>query len=201
MPIVTQYTVFGVGRSSTFLYPYCRVRALNMKSGLTLDFYSDIVEQSWDSESLISSHFGETFVGHWHAPALDMSSTAALPLLLPTPTTKTTSYPEWKPQRYLQPPQPPIVDDQRIHDLELAVQRQLLDGKALKKTRPRRTVDYAGGLGRWALVRCHEPTPSLELTLFSRTVSQATTQPALRAIYPAKSPLHNRRAYCQHTTV
>jgi len=43
------------------------------------------------------------------------------------------------------------VDDHRIHDLELAVQRQFLDGKALKKTRPRRTVDYVGGMGRWAL--------------------------------------------------
>jgi hypothetical protein len=49
-------------------------------------------------------------------------------------------------------PQPPPVNDQRIHDLELAVQRQLLDGKALKKTCPRRTADYAGGMGRWALV-------------------------------------------------
>jgi len=85
-----------------------------------------------------------------------MSSTATLPLLLPTQPTKTTKYPEWKPQRYLQTPQPPVVDDQRIHDLELAVQRQLLDGKALKKTRPRRTVDYAGGMGRWALV-CQQP--------------------------------------------
>ena len=82
-----------------------------------------------------------------------MSATSALPLLLPPQHTKTNSYPEWKPQRYLQPPQPPVVDDQRIQDLELAVQRQLLDGKALKKTRPRRTVDYAGGMGRWALVR------------------------------------------------
>ena len=48
-----------------------------------------------------------------------------------------------------------MVDDHRIHDLELAVQRQLLDGKALKKTRLWRTVDYAGGMGRWALV-CHQ---------------------------------------------
>ncbi|KAH9057690.1 WD40-repeat-containing domain protein [Lactarius vividus] len=88
-----------------------------------------------------------------------MSSASTLPLLLPTQHTKTTSYPEWKPQRYLQPPQPPIVDDQRIHDLELAVQRQLLDGKALKKTRPRRTVDYAGGMGRWALFRKLQPNP------------------------------------------
>ena len=124
-----------------------------------------------------------------------MSSTAALPLLLPTQPTKTTNYAEWKPQRFLHPPQPPIVDDQRIHDLELAVQRQLLDGKALKKTRPRRTVDYAGGMGRWALVRLYEPIP-LPLTVsFSCSVSQATTQLAVRALYQAKSPLHNRRAY------
>ena len=83
-----------------------------------------------------------------------MTSTSALPLLLPPQNTKTSSYPEWKPSRHLQPPQAPVVDDQRIQDLELAVQRQLLDGKALKKTRPRRTVDYAGGMGRWALVCC-----------------------------------------------
>ena len=83
-----------------------------------------------------------------------MSSTSALPLLLPPQHTKTNSYPEWKPSRHLQPPQAPVVDDQRVQDLELAVQRQLLDGKALKKTRPRRTVDYAGGMGRWALVCC-----------------------------------------------
>ena len=85
---------------------------------------------------------------------MTMSSTSVLPLLLPTQHTKTTSSHEWEPRRYLQPPQPPIIDDQRIQDLELAVQRQLLDGKALKKTRPRRTVDYAGGMGRWALVCC-----------------------------------------------
>lgn len=31
--------------------------------------------------------------------------------------------------------------------------RQLMDGKTVKKVRPRRTVDYGGPLGRWALVR------------------------------------------------
>jgi polyadenylation factor subunit 2 len=82
----------------------------------------------------------------------------ALPLLLPNQPAKTTNSSTWEPQRHLQPPQAPVVDDQRIHDLELAVQRQLLDGKALKKTRPRRTVDYSGGMGRWALV-C--PMPEL----------------------------------------
>jgi polyadenylation factor subunit 2 len=77
----------------------------------------------------------------------------ALPLLLPTQPAKATNSFVWEPQLHRHPPLPPVVDDQRIHDLELAVQRQLLDGKALKKTRPRRTVDYAGGMGRWALVR------------------------------------------------
>jgi len=71
-----------------------------------------------------------------------------------------------------------VIDDQRIHDLELAIQRQLLDGKALKKTRPRRTVDYAGGMGRWALVcSClNFGYPGLPLTWsFSRAVSQTAT--------------------------
>ncbi|KAI9508815.1 WD40-repeat-containing domain protein, partial [Russula earlei] len=84
---------------------------------------------------------------------------SSLPLLLPTHPAKPTNYPAWQPRRYLQPPQPPVVDDQRVHDLELAVQRQLLDGKALKKTRPRRTVDYAGGMGRWALLRKLQSSP------------------------------------------
>ena len=87
-----------------------------------------------------------------------MSATAALPLLLPTQPVQTADSSAWEPRRHLQPPQPPVIDDQRIQDLELAVQRQLLDGKALKKTRPRRTVDYAGGMGRWSLV-C--PCPNL----------------------------------------
>lgn len=30
--------------------------------------------------------------------------------------------------------------------------RQLMDGKTVKKVRPRRTVDYGGPMGRWALV-------------------------------------------------
>jgi hypothetical protein len=45
-----------------------------------------------------------------------------------------------------------VVYDHCIHDLELAVKRQLLDEKAPKMTRPRRTDDYVGGMGRRALV-------------------------------------------------
>jgi len=39
-------------------------------------------------------------------------------------------------------------------EAELANARQMIDGKLIKKTRPRRTVDYNGGMGRWLLVRC-----------------------------------------------
>lgn len=83
-----------------------------------------------------------------------MASTSA-PLLLPQDAIpKPRSEGEWTPTRYLEDPQPPPVDQDKMKELELAAQRQLLDGKALKKTRPRRTVDYSGGLGRWALVSC-----------------------------------------------
>ncbi|KAJ7885406.1 WD40-repeat-containing domain protein [Mycena leptocephala] len=55
---------------------------------------------------------------------------------------------EWTPSRYLSAPQPPPLE---------ANARQFADGKPLKKTRPRRTVDYNGGLGRWTLLRKLRP--------------------------------------------
>jgi len=82
-------------------------------------------------------------------------STETLPLLLPASVleSKSESDPqEWKPSRYLQAPQPPPRDDSKQHDLEMAAARQLIDGKAFKKVRPRRTVDYFAGVGRWTLV-------------------------------------------------
>ncbi|EKM83138.1 hypothetical protein AGABI1DRAFT_111633 [Agaricus bisporus var. burnettii JB137-S8] len=36
----------------------------------------------------------------------------------------------------------------------------MIDGKLIKKTRPRRTVDYNGGMGRWALLRTLRPSPN-----------------------------------------
>jgi polyadenylation factor subunit 2 len=83
-------------------------------------------------------------------------STAALPLLLPQSVLEVKSEldpQEWKPSKYLQAPQPPPTDDTKQHDLEMAAARQLIDGKAFKKVRPRRTVDYFAGVGRWTLVR------------------------------------------------
>lgn len=82
-------------------------------------------------------------------------STGTLPLLLPASVlgVKSESDPQqWKPSRHLQAPQPPPRDDSKQHDLEMAAARQLIDGKAFKKVRPRRTVDYFAGVGRWTLV-------------------------------------------------
>ena len=78
-----------------------------------------------------------------------------LPILLPgnvIPRSSTSLYHEWKPQRYLSEPQPPPQDDGKVIEQEMANARQVLDGKIIKKTRPRRTVDYNGSMGRWALV-------------------------------------------------
>lgn len=79
-----------------------------------------------------------------------------LPILLPTraiPRLPATPHLEWTPRKYLTEPQPPPQDDGKIQEQELANARQMLDGKIIKKTRPRRTVDYNGSMGRWALVR------------------------------------------------
>ncbi|KAJ7144907.1 WD40-repeat-containing domain protein [Mycena crocata] len=84
----------------------------------------------------------------------------ALPVLLPpgaVPQPPSVPHIEWKPSRYLTEPQPPPIDDAtRMQELE-ANARQFADGKPVKKTRPRRTVDYNGGLGRWTLLRKLRP--------------------------------------------
>ncbi|KAG6820470.1 hypothetical protein H0H93_016765 [Arthromyces matolae] len=90
--------------------------------------------------------------------ALDIQHIMAkstLPVLLPKqyiPQESAVSHLEWKPSRYRSAPQPPPQDDGKLQEIELANARQMLDGKLIKKTRPRRTVDYNGGMGRWALV-------------------------------------------------
>lgn len=79
---------------------------------------------------------------------------SGVPLLLPEFSQPSPSSSSWQPTKHGLPPNPPPVDEGQVRDQEMAAQRQLMDGKALKKTRPRRTVDYAGGMGRWGLVSC-----------------------------------------------
>jgi hypothetical protein len=78
-----------------------------------------------------------------------------LPVLLPAtsvPRPPATPHLEWIPQKFMSAPQPPPNDDTKTQEQEMAAARQVVDGKIMKKTRPRRTVDYNGGMGRWALV-------------------------------------------------
>lgn len=84
-----------------------------------------------------------------------MASSASLPVLLPSKTFPVSLQEDarlaWKPKRNLELPNPPPMEDPKAIEMDMA--RQLADGKPVKKVRPRRTVDYGGGLGRWALVR------------------------------------------------
>lgn len=84
----------------------------------------------------------------------------SLPILLPAksiPKPHGLSHLEWTPKRHLSDPQPPSNEDARLQEEFIA--KQLLEGKIVKKTRPRRTVDYNGGMGRWALVRLFGSVP------------------------------------------
>lgn len=82
-----------------------------------------------------------------------MSVSSPLPVLLPqnvVPKSELTPY-EWKPKRSPTDLMP-VPAEERTHDQEMAMARQAMDGKVVKKVRPRRTVDYGGPMGRWALV-------------------------------------------------
>ncbi|TFK69647.1 WD40 repeat-like protein [Pluteus cervinus] len=90
-------------------------------------------------------------------------ATTTLPVLLPAkaiPRPVSAPQLDWQPRRYLSAPQPPPQDDNKAQEMEMASARQMMDGKVIKKTRPRRTVDYNGGMGRWSLLRKLRPNPN-----------------------------------------
>jgi len=88
-----------------------------------------------------------------------MAAATALPVLLPQKAilSPEVSPFEWRPTRDFSIPLPPPPDDSRTQDQEIAMARQAMDGKPVKKVRPRRTVDYGGSIGRWALMRKLRP--------------------------------------------
>jgi len=132
-------------------------------------------------------------------------STATLPLLLPASVLGVKSEPdpqEWKPSKHLQVPQPPPMDDSKQHDQEMAAARQLIDGKAFKKVRPRRTVDYFAGVGRWTLVsfRPSRPrrviSPGLQLRKTSSSPRYLPyMRPAAPYIIDVRNPLDPMHLY------
>ncbi|KAJ3545051.1 hypothetical protein NM688_g5675 [Phlebia brevispora] len=82
----------------------------------------------------------------------------ALPVLLPVeaPPPSDLARFEWKPKTDLSTPPPAPVDETTV-DQEVAMARQALEGKVVRKVRPRRTVDYGGPMGRWTLLRKMRP--------------------------------------------
>jgi len=120
-------------------------------------------------------------------------STATLPLLLPASALGSKSEldpQEWKPSKYLQAPQPPPTDDSKQHDQEMAAARQLIDGKAFKKVRPRRTVDYFAGVGRWTLVGSR--TSHWRRNLTRTIVTQDVIESTMSTVHEAGSAVYNR---------
>lgn len=76
-----------------------------------------------------------------------------LPVLLPQgsrPSSQVSQH-EWRPKRDLSIPLPAPQEDSMTQEQQMAMARVGPDGK-VKKVRPRRTVDYGGPMGRWALV-------------------------------------------------
>jgi len=58
----------------------------------------------------------------------------------------------WSPSKHMLPPEPPPPPPEMPISQEMAA-AQGIDGKLLlKKTKPRRTVDYFGPMGRWLYV-------------------------------------------------
>lgn len=82
----------------------------------------------------------------------ESTSELPLPVLLPQKRQRSPSRYEWTPRKDLTIPYPPTADESRTQDQEMAAARQLMDGKPVKKVRPRRTVDYGGSMGRWNMV-------------------------------------------------
>src|SRR5216683_3701586 len=108
-----------------------------------------------------------------------------------------TSYPERKPQRYLYPSQPPVVDNQRIHGTELAV----LDGRALRKRHvlARPLIMREGcqwSVEHWS-VNTSESISLLRIASDSACflVVSAKCNLVRCTCHISKSPIHNRCAY------
>lgn len=110
----------------------------------------------------------------------------SLPLLLPEQHSELAEQ-EWQPSRFLSGPQPPPADDVKLNELEMLANARQLDGKLIiKKTRPRRTVDYNGGMGRWELVRM----VGILLRVANCTVAQITPESFIRSPSAPESAVH-----------
>ena len=123
-----------------------------------------------------------------------VASSSSLPVLLPQSSKPQVegSHLEWKPKRDLSIPLAAPVEDPVTQEQQMAMARIGPDGK-VKKVRPRRTVDYGGPLGRWALVSFHFSC-RIEVFLTVPCLAKETTaEPDVRAILATSATLHHRR--------
>jgi polyadenylation factor subunit 2 len=117
-----------------------------------------------------------------------MAALQNLPELFHSHTNKNSASSDWQPQKYKLPPQPPPQDEARQREIEMATARQLQDGKALKKIRPRRTVDYGGSMGRWITVSYRASIECLCLTYrvqLRKLRPNSTYTPKIHPIIPS----------------
>lgn len=125
------------------------------------------------------------------------SSWPSLPILLPDEALYKGPEPhEWKSQKDTNTVQPPPPEDAKTLEMEAAAAKQLIDGKMLKKTRPRRTVDYNSGLGRWDLVSTITFTIQ-QCMLTLRVVAQIEAKPIICTIHETGTTVRHRREYTQ----
>ena len=69
--------------------------------------------------------------------------------------------------------------------------RQLMDGKTVKKVRPRRTVDYGGPLGRWALVRLPFVCRLIYRSTFCVIATEVAAQLNIRTVFEACTSVYH----------
>jgi polyadenylation factor subunit 2 len=83
-----------------------------------------------------------------------MEGRKPIPLLLPKSDIPAHHPGSWKATRHLKAPEPQFHDDSKALEMEAAAIKQGIDTRPFKKVRPRRTVDYMAGVGRWNMVCC-----------------------------------------------
>lgn len=86
-----------------------------------------------------------------------MGERDSIPILLPKSDIPVHHPGSWRATKHLKPPEPQLPDDTKAMEMEAAAIKQGIDTRPFKKVRPRRTVDYMGGVGRWNLIRKFHP--------------------------------------------
>ena len=117
-----------------------------------------------------------------------------LPVLLPAkclPPAERSPL-EWVPKADLSTPAPAPVDETTV-DQEIAMARQAMEGKVVRKVRPRRTVDYGGPMGRWTLVSVRLcPSDCSAYPVCYLAVAEDATKPKIHTLSSACTAIYHQ---------